>query len=223
MPLPPAGNVVRLRHLFNFGNPQPVGFRIFMAYTGGPPTNANLVTLASQADVKFNASLASLMATGIQLVTIIADDLSVASGATGTWTGSSAGTRTGTIPTDSTAALVELGIARRYRGGKPKVFTPFGVAADLSNPNAWSSAFQSALVTGWNSYITGLAAITGIGITLTTQQNVSYFKGSQANPNPSKWAKKNVPLLRGTPVLDPIVSVGVRLTPGVQRRRRGSS
>lgn len=141
----------------------------------------------------------------------------------GTDTANVPGTRSGNIPTEATALNVKLAIARRYRGGKPKMFLPFGVVGDLSNPNAWDSAILSAFNTQWAAFITALKAISGAALTLTEQVSVSYYKGLTAKTNGTTGRTYYVPTPRATPLIDPILSAQAQGRIAQQRRRRGSS
>jgi hypothetical protein len=60
-------------------------------------------------------------------------------------------------------------------------------------------------------------------VTLTSQVNVHWYKGAFQNTNPSKWARRNVPLYQVPPVVKPVTSVAVMPLIASQRRRRTST
>jgi hypothetical protein len=108
--------------------------------------------------------------------------------------------------TAETAVLVNFTIARRYRGGKPRVYWPAGVSAQLNNPVSWQSTFVSAFRTAFNAFLNGVTS----GITpppaVDYLCSVSYHTGGA---------------LRPTPVVDKVLDWEVNAIPGSQRRRMG--
>src|SRR6201997_4312324 len=173
---------------------------MFWSYTGGTPSAANLSTIAGLIGTAWATNLASLMTTAGALSEVDVTDLASNTGAVGTSTTSHAGTRSGLEPTTGTCLVAKYTIARHYRGGKPKGFWPFGLTSDLVDQHLWSTAFVSACNTGFAAFQSGVNGLVGGPITLGTQQNVSYFSGTQTNPSTSKWARRNRPAPRGTPL-----------------------
>jgi hypothetical protein len=191
-----------------------------MLYTGGPPTNASLNTLATGISAAFSTNLSPLMSTTLALVGINIEDLTSGSAAQGNWSGSVAGTRAGVQATINDATLLNFTIARRYRGGKPRLYLPFGVNADQATDASWSAALQTAVNNGWTSFITAVIAVAGAGCTLTNQVNVSAYSGfaSVQNPVTKRW--KNIPMPRaGNATIDVVLSHSMNLVIGSQRRR----
>lgn len=224
--LPPAPNVIKIEFEYSPGGTLRAGNRIYMAYTGGPPTAANLNTLSSDVSTLFGTDLASLLNEAYGLSEVQCTDLTSDSAAQGLWTGNVPGTRSNggvNIPI-STCVLQNFVIARRYRGGKPKTYWPFGVDSDLTSSAAWSTDLQTAVAAGWTSFLAALIAETGIGCTLTDHVNVSYYSGFASVENPVTHRWRNIPTPRvGDAVVDIITGNAVRLEIGSQRRRRTST
>lgn len=189
-----------------------------MAYTGGPPDTAQLTSMAGACQGAWATHLAALLASTYELETVTVVDLANPSVSPGFNGSAVIGTRSGTPPPLSIAALINFGVNRRYRGSKPKIWLPYGVDGDVASPSQWSSSFVSALDAAWSDFTTELESYSGGGGTLTGQVAVSYFSGKTTNPNPTGRARF-VPTPRGTPLVMLVDSVLTRVTPGSQRRR----
>lgn len=225
--LPPAPSVIDIALDFALTATLKGSSRFYMLYTGGPPNGAQLNTLATDVSTTWSSDLNSLMTNEFELTQIVCTDLSSPSAARGEWTGSIAGGNSShAAVTLDTATLLNFQIARRYRGGKPKMFLPIGTIGDISGdpPNTWGSTFIEAVDTGWGSFQTALKALTGIGMTLTNQVNVSYYSGfaSVQNPVTKRW--RNIPTPRtGSAQIDAITNFTCNPTMSQQRRRRFST
>lgn len=126
------------------------------------------------------------------------------------------GTRTGTPLPTSAAMVLSWKIARRYRGGHPRVYIPAGNVADVTNGRTWAGAFVTsarAAATAWYTALDGLSISTN-NLDLIC---LSYYDGSHktpTNPHPA-------PVLRPNPVPFHVVSANVRTRVDTQRRRLG--
>lgn len=195
------------------------GCRFFLTYSGGEPTAAELDTFATDIQDVWVTNLRALTTSDYSLVEVESQDLSSSSGSTGLWSGSVAGTRSDVNIPASCVAGIDFGILRRYRGGKPKIFLPCGVQGDLQNAGTWNSTFLTAMASGWASFIAGVLAISGTGVTPVAHVNVSWYSGFTNVTNPVTGRTRAIARLRGTPQVDPIVSYLVRPRIGSQRRR----
>lgn len=216
---PTPSAVVKVTLVHGLGTDIHIGSGCFWSYSGGVPTAGNLNSIATGIGTAWNGQLSALMSANGLLEQVTVEDLASATGATGVSTTAHAGTRTGAAPTVAACAQLNLSIARKYRGGKPKIFLPFGVTTDMSGEAAWSSTFFNLVTAAWASFQTAVNGLTGGPITLGNQVNVSYYSGSTTNPNSSKWSRRNIPALRGTPVVDTITAAQCRQKLGSQRRR----
>lgn len=198
------------------------GSRFYVEYTGGPPTTANCLAIAGEVNTLFAGHLASLLSNNCDLQAVTVRDLNSSSGAEATDTTLVGGGRAGAPVSLQTAALLDFTIARRYRGGKPRMYTPFGIVTDLNaSTNAWIPAFTASMVTNWNAFMTALLGYAGGGVTMTNQVNVGYYHGFTVVTNPITGRSRNVPTPKAGPITpDAIVSVGARTLIGSQRRRR---
>jgi len=220
--LPAAPNVIRIELGFAIYTTHGATSRFYMQYTGGPPSDGNLNTLASDVSTAWASTMAAAQYVGVDLIEITCTDLSTPTSAIGTWSGSVAGTLSGTpLPVEICGNLHSV-IARRYRGGRPKLFIPMGITASLAgDETSWSTAFISDVNGYWAAFKTALFALTGIGCTLTEHVNVSYYEGfaSVQNPVTKRW--RNIPTPRtGDAVIDTITATTLQTLISQQRRRR---
>lgn len=193
--------------------------RIFIKYTGTAPTAAQLVTFADAVSTAWNTNLASLETSQDVFGPVFVEDLSSSTGAVGTGTTTHAGTRAGVSLPDGVCVNIQFQIARRYRGGKPKIFQHFGMGADLANNGTWGSVFIGAVSTGWTAFQAAVLAAVWTGGGTLSQVNVSYFSGFTVVTNPITHRARNVPTLRGAPVIDTITGFAVEVGVASQRRR----
>lgn len=219
MPVPTPSNVVKIsiRHGLNLDVKMTT--HLFWSYTGSAPTPANCATLAAAIGNAWNANLASLCSTAGVMEEVDVTDLASATGAQGASLTTHAGSRAGLNVSNGACLVTKYTIARHYRGGKPKGFWPFGIASDLTNGNQWLGAFTAAANTAFAAFATAVNGLVAGATTLGTQQNVSYFSGTQANPSTSKWARRNRPAPRAVPLVESVTGIVCSSTLGSQRRR----
>jgi hypothetical protein len=109
-------------------------------------------------------------------------------------------------------------INRRYRGGHPRTYLP-GLAGFYVGANGnWTAASMSATLTGWNTFMASCIASPPAAVGTLVHVNVSYFTGFVNKMFPS-GRQHPVPTVRGTPVVDTIVSESINPRPASQRRR----
>lgn len=154
------------------------------------------------------------------LFTVNVQDIYDTAGHVGTSTTTHAGARAGHQPTTFACVVALYQIAQHYRGGKPKGFWPFGIQADTSNGSDWLPTPIGAFNSGLTNLAAAIDGDSSGGITVGPQQAVSFYQGSQSNPDPSKWAPRNSPKPRSTAVVYPVIGIACSTKIGSQRRRR---
>lgn len=217
--LPPVAGVLRVQINFALPSDPTALSRIFIKYTGTAPTPAQAAAFAVAVGAAWNTNMSSLMNSGFTQSGVAVEDLSSATGAIGSDSTGHVGTRAGNSLPGSTCLMVQFLIARRYRGGKPKIFLPLGMSQDIGTGFVWSNAFLSAVQTGWNAFIAAVVAAGWTGAGTLSQVNVSYFSGFTVVTNPITHRARNVPTLRGTPTVDPVLSPAFEVGIASQRRR----
>lgn len=217
--LPAVPKTLKLSLNYTYQSDTSAGSRIFITYAGGSPTSAQLSTFCTAVRTAWNANLAGLHQGNVILTSVFAEDLNSSSGAIGLDNTPVSGTRAGGGVPAGTCLMIQHLIARRYRGGKPKSFLPFGVASDLNTAQTWTAAFVNACITGWTNFIAAVIAAPWAAGGPLTQSNVSYYSGFTVVTNPITHRARNVPTLRGTPVIDTVTAFNVETGIASQRRR----
>jgi hypothetical protein len=223
--LPDVPSVIRAQWRLTKGTDVEVFSRFFFRYTGTAPSDATATLIANDMWLAYSNHLMSLVDASTQLDGAFVVDLTSPSAGAGEDLGVSPGTRTGGELPAATCALVNLAIARRYRGGKPRSYFPFGVATDLLNPQAWTTTFLGDVATALNGFFNACLAITEGGCSISELVNVGYYGEligglsftAVQNPTTKRW--RNVPNVRTTPLVDPVLSYVLNAKPGNQRRR----
>src|ERR1700757_2261728 len=218
--LPNVPGVIKVTMKWSSSADADVLCRFFMSYTGTAPTSTQLNTFSASVGTAYSTNMASLANTDVTLDNCYAIDLTSATAGTGQATTVVAGTLGGGALSAGTAALVNLSVARRYRGGKPRLYFPFGSSTTLATGTAWTGTFVTNVNAGYAAFITAVKAAVWTGGTLTNQVNISYYHGFTVVTNPTTGRARNVPTLRaGGPVPDVISGGTLNVKPASQRRR----
>lgn len=191
--------------------------RLFFNYSSASPTAAQMTAIAAQWQGLLNSDLGALLSNNITQNQVVATDLGTSTGLVGISGTPHIGSRTGAGNPVQVCALIDYKIARRYRGGKPRGYWPYGISSDVVTENTWSASFQSTLNTQFGAAI---ASMTGssTGVNITQHVNVSYYSGFTTYTG-SGGRPKTRATLRATPLVDPVVTHDVNPFLGTQRRR----
>jgi hypothetical protein len=217
-PLPPASQTLRTELEWSVGVDIAARSILFWRYSGGPPSASDASTLATEIYAA-GTGFQPLYQEGISLIGCTVTDLSASDGAQATHEATAPGQREGTGLAGATAVLANYTIARRYRGGKPRNYFPWGVGQDLSNQQQWGQGFLTACTNAWTTFTGAVIGATGGSTAITSHANVSYYSGSRVVTSPTTGRARNVPIPRSTPQVDTIVGFSFSATPATQRRR----
>lgn len=219
-PLPSVPNVIRVDHLWDDGSDTGAMSRQFFSYSGSPPNSAACVDLAAGI---FNhmGTCAECWDENTALIGVKVTDLSSPSGGVGEHAQTQNGIRAGTPLSASSAVLVNYLIGRRYRGGKPRNYLPWGQSGDLNNKTQWAGAFLTLVNSDLSGYFSGVIGTTSGGTTISQHVNVSYYDGFTVITNPVTGRARNVAKLRSSPLVDVILSYAASPRVASQRRRNG--
>lgn len=215
--LPTIPNVLKASLLWSVSSDVDVRTGLYFSYSGAAPNNSACNAFATAAYNSFGAfgedwdDDTSL--TGCEVI-----DLSSASGGVGLHSASVVGSLTHPI-SGASCVLVNYQIARRYRGGRPRSYLPWGDQTTVGNRQTWGGTFVSAVETHIGDCFSGIIGQTSGGTTISQHVNVSYYEGFTVETNPGTGRARNVPKLRTTPVVDTIVGFSVSTRIANQRRR----
>jgi hypothetical protein len=213
-PLPPVPNVIKVVSSSKVRDS--LCENIFhITWSGATPGTGTLSTWLTDVwvpawDAIFSAEASSFAAT----IEHEATDLTSDTGASAIVADTTAGGRTGDNAPGSACVLVSWDIARRYRGGHPRSYFPFGTAGTYgaTSTKFWDTGFIAdvqSLIDTW------LAAVQGhdiSGTEFSTLVNLSYYS-KEITPTP--------PYRRVTPITDAITAGTVKDRICSQRRRLG--
>lgn len=225
MTVPPLPEIpcLRVRLGYNLLSGTEMGNRFYLSYSGSAPSAANCVTLAGDIASAWNARIPPICYINQVLAEVDVQDIATNTGAFGTVSVSHAGTLTGGTLTSNTATNVEYDIARRYRGGKPRIFWPPPDDTALASEDKWSSTFIGQVNTVTSEFFSDIEALT-VGSMGTLQHvNISYYAGF-TNVTNSSGRTRAAPKYRSpTAKVDPITGYACKAVVGSQRRRRTST
>lgn len=217
--LPPVPQVVRVHLGWQVGNDSSAGSRLYWRYSGPAPTGAQCDGIASAFQTQIRDLWLGLLALSNNQTEIVVTDLSTNSGRSGEVPGAGQGTRAGEPLPANACLLMNHHIARRYRGGKPRTYLPFGVQHDLQSAQRWTS---EALTEFGNQFNTLVSEINGKSFEATKLEehvNVSYYAGTEWVPFGNEGHSKPIAKKRTTPFVDSIGSSSPNGIFGSQRRR----
>lgn len=209
---------------FNAGASSKAMSTLHFSYGGTAPASSDLAVIAGGFETAFSSHLASLMAANNELKQVVLQDLGSSSPGVGISSTPVVGTRSGPDIPAGSAVLIGFEIKRKFRGGKPRVYLPFGVANDIVGAGGWDSTFVNSVTSSWSAFITAVLALTSGPTSLTAQVNVSYYRGySSPVTLPSGRVKQHAAINPAGPIVDAILGFGVASQVGSQRRRNRAS
>ena len=220
--MPSVPGVVRCTMVYDIGADTNIINGFYVHYTGSAPTGAELVTFGDAIVSAFNAHLAPFYASGRAGPFLECVDLSSPTSAIGTSTTEGTGAESGNDLPAEVAAVAKFHVARRYRGGHPRTYMPFGTATDVASGQLWESAFTAGLKSALEAFFVDLLTDGWSGAGTLSHVAVSFFEGFTNVLYPS--GRYHVrPTVRGTPLVDAITSYDVNPKFGSQRRRSQQS
>lgn len=156
-----------------------------IGYTGDPPIEADLVTLAEAICSNFwSLDFAANFSTGTTFVGCRVTDLSSDTGAVGEHTDGATGTDASGENPAQASMLINFSISRRYRGGHPRMYLPGLGKNSLATVSTWSSDAVSVASTAISAFLSGMTDLT-FGANATTQMVcVSYTDAGAPRVDP---------------------------------------
>lgn len=218
----PASPCVRVRLIYGGSGSQQAGSRFYLSYSGSAPSGANCATLATDISGAWGTHISPKITSIYGLVEVDVLDIATDSGLSGSWTGVVGGSAGSSVIPSNTAINVEFDIARRYRGGKPRMFFPPSDPSNLENDNSWTGAFVTAMTTATAAFFSEIEALDIGSMGTLAHVNLSYYKGFTNLIN-SSGRERAVPTYRDSALLDTVDGYATKVVVGSQRRRRTST
>jgi hypothetical protein len=195
------------------------GSRFYLSYSGSAPSGANCTTLASDIAAAWQANFPGTLPSTWALTEVDVLDIATDSGLSGQWTGSHPGTRSGTPLPSQCASNVEFGLARRYRGGKPRMYVPPGCTGDQQDAGHWESAYVALFTASVSQMMTAIEALSVGSMGTLAHVNLSYYKGF-TNITNSSGRERAVPTYRSAALVDTVTGYSGKAEISSQKRRR---
>lgn len=218
----PASPCVRVRLGYTASAGTEMGSRFYLAYSGAAPSAANCLTLATDIATAQGTHLAPYCYSLIELTEVDVLDIASNTGAHGTYAASNAGGLSGGALTANAAVNVEFNIARRYRGGKPRMFLPPPDDSAVASIDKWNTTFIGNINTAFAAFMAQIEALTIGSMGTLSHVNVSYYAGFKNITN-SSGRERAAPTYRTSALLDTVSGYACKAVVGSQRRRRTST
>jgi hypothetical protein len=225
MATPPLPDTACVRVKLDYGDTSSLeaGNRFYLSYSGSAPTAGNAAALAGDIASAWASNLESLFTNNVALKEVDVLDIATYTGLSGQWTGTDTGSRSGTPPPIQCAMNVEFGIARRYRGGKPRIYLPCGADGDMNNAANWSSSFVSEVATKWTAFMTAVEALSIGSMGTLVHVNLSYYQGYRSRETGGGQTTFAPKYRTGAALHDVVSSYAPKQLISSQRRRRSST
>jgi hypothetical protein len=220
---PTPSGVIGFRLVHALAADESTGSTFRLAYTGGPPSSADLSTLAGLVNTAWGDNLASFMSDAGLLVETQARDLANPSTTIGNSVAGIDGTRSGGTADIARSAVQFFRPDRTFRGSRPKMFLPYGVDADVSGGFQWTTAFVTDLQIALNAFYAALDGGVGGSTHLALPVCVSYSHGFTVVTSGTTGRARNVPTPRVPPLVTASLGIEVSSRIGTQRRRIAAS
>jgi hypothetical protein len=149
-------------------------------------------------------------------------DIASDTGLSGVWTGSHPGTIGSEQLPAQCAANVEYDIARRYRGGKPRMFLPPPSLNETASPSKFTDSYLTGLGNQFPLFFAAISGVTVGATVVTAHVNVSYYQGF-TNVTNSSGRTRAAPKYRTAALVDVIEGYAPKALIGSQKRRRAAT
>lgn len=225
MTTPPLPEVpcVRVRLDYTHDSGLKAGNRVYFSYPSGTPTGSDCTAFAADCAAGWAAGVAAALNPDWALTEVDVLDIATLTGLSGQWTGSHPGTASGSPAPAQTAANVEFGIARRYRGGKPRIYVPPGCFEDMLNDVQWTTTWITNVQGAISGWAAGREAFSSGALTGMQHVNISYYQGFTNVENTSGRMRAAPKYRTPTAKVDRITGYFGKQEISSQRRRRIST
>lgn len=221
MTQPPLPDVPTLRAELAFLNTDSfqAGSRLFFQYSGGPPSALDCQSFGTALGNSWSTNIALLVHQDWSLNEVDVLDIATYTGHSSKVSMSHPGGYTGATIPASAAANIEFLISRRYRGGKPRMFSPPPGNTAMQSAGLWLPGFLPQWQTGMTAFIAAVVGQTFGSIVIQHHINLSYYHMFD-NVTDSSGRIHAAPRYKATATSDIITGYALKQVIGSQRRRR---
>jgi hypothetical protein len=175
--------------------------------------------LATDITTAWVNNLQGLTSNQFGLAEVDVQDIASLTGASGQFAQTNTGSNAGGYLFAGAAVNVEFLIARRYRGGKPRMFHPPMSIAETANPSHWNAAHIASFNAAISGFFAAIEALSVGAVGALAHVNLSYYKGFTNIAN-SSGRERAVPTYRAAALLDSVEGYNTKAVIGSQKRRR---
>jgi len=215
--LPAVAKVVRCDLRYSLGVDSNVENRLFFSYAGAL-SQTDAQTFAGLVRAQWIAHPMVQLATTLTLFQTEVTDLTSSTAAQALDTTTGAGANANAAAPNGVAFIAKFKLARRYRGGHPKVYLPGATGNNIATGAVWNGTYANSVMTAFAAGIGAIAGGAPAGMGAITHVNVSYFLGFHNVTLPSGRTVSR-PTLRVAPVVDAVISYAFNPNVASQRRR----
>ena len=172
----PTPGVLRVRTKIVWNNIN-IGNRFFVQYGsgGGGATAGDISAFAAAFESAYHTRFLPYLPTSVSLQEVIVEDQTSDTGASASWSGTVAGTGGSAQTIDSAVCgVVSWGIARRYRGGKPRTYIG-PLSSEMIDQNTLASGKAAALATSALAFQSDIGSMSQPSIGSPVLGTVSYY------------------------------------------------
>lgn len=175
-PLPAVPDVIHLKISGTYHDAKWLN-QYFVQYSGGAPSASDLASYLLHLNGGMVTDYTDEMSVDNEVTLLEATDLASSTGATASRPVTSAfGVRTGDFMPAQVAMVGSLTITRRYRGGHPRKYLPWGTAGTMASGSTidWDSGFVADCVLKFDDVLAQQVGLTVGSTNLLNNVNVSY-------------------------------------------------
>lgn len=150
--------------------------KYYLHYSGAAPSNSDILDYLVGIESGVEAAYGAEMSVDNECTEFQMTDLTSDTGSENALSLSFYGVRTGDFQPASVAMVASMEIARRYRGGHPRKYLPWGTSGTMASGSTkdWDPDFVGDCQTKFDTLMTNLVGITFGATTWDEIVNVSY-------------------------------------------------
>jgi hypothetical protein len=215
--LPAVDKVLRITYTQSQGANVTIVNRLFVRYGGVTPSTAQLNSYAQTVHGMYHTSLLPQLTDSFYLQETHVVDLSNDTAPEGVYSQALPGSGGGTPAAPGECVCMNWHIDRRYRGGHPRWYQSGINSLNIDPSGSLNATFLSAYATAHNGFLNDVTSTSWTDGGSMDHVAVSYYHGFTAHQKPG-GRYENIPTLRPTPLVDPVV--GTSPIPKVCSQRR---
>jgi len=221
--LPNVAKVVRVDFHQTFANDLSCLNRIFLSYAGAL-SQADAQTWVNTINTSWGrpTAMKGVQVAAAALSRVVLTDLTSNTSPQAENDTAISGTNASNPLSAGAAFCLKFKLARRYRGGHPRIYILGASQNLLFNAQQWSATTITAYLAAWNDFMTNGPLTAPSAVSTVNHVNVSYFSGFHNVTFPSGRIRP-VPTLRNTPAVDLVVAYAGNPQVASQRRRNQQS